>query len=92
MMKDNGELSRDIEEDNKTASQSLNVNNMKPFISNSLMKTMDLNLMERGRHLTDRLKYLQLSRVGCLKTWSKRMKSCKGWKESAGIVSANDCF
>jgi hypothetical protein len=87
MMKDNGELSRDIEEENKTASQSLNVSNMKPLISNSQMKTMGLNLKGRGRHLTDRLKYLLLSRVGCLKTWSKRMKSCKGWKESAGMVS-----
>jgi hypothetical protein len=87
MMKDNGELSRDIDEENKTASQSHNVSNMKPFISNSQMKTMDLNLKGCVRHLTDRLKFLRLSRVGCLKTWSKRMKSCKGWKELVGIVS-----
>jgi hypothetical protein len=33
MMKDNGELSRDIEEENKTASQSHNVSNMKPLLA-----------------------------------------------------------
>jgi hypothetical protein len=45
--------------------------------------------MARGRRLTNKLKCLLLSRKGCFKTWSNRMKSCKGWLGSGGIVSNN---
>ena len=87
MNKDIGELSRDIEEEeSKTLTNSYNVRKLTALISNSQMKTMVLNLMVPERHLTNRLEYLQHSRMECLKTWSKRMKSCKGWKGSEGIV------